>query len=145
MRYAQNKVPRSPKSKSKNVSNVMKANKAKNTEPEITLRKELHKSGIKGFATHCDIPGRPDICFPKQHVAIFVHGCFWHRCPYCKLRLPKTHTAYWKLKFRLNKRRDIKKRKELEKMGWKVFEVWECQIRKNVNVFIRNVTKELKK
>ncbi len=121
-----------PKPSSKSVSNVMKANVSKNTEPEMMMREAFSKAGLKGYNLHSEnIPGRPDIAFVRKRIAIFVNGCFWHRCPYCKLSLPKTHTDFWKRKFERNKERDKRKRKMLEKDGWKVFEFWECMIKKN--------------
>jgi DNA mismatch endonuclease (patch repair protein) len=108
----------------------MKSNVAKNTGPEMILRHALFASALRGYRLHCKkIPGRPDICFTKKKVAIFVNGCFWHRCPICDLSLPKTNTEFWERKFELNKERDKRKIKNLEDLGWNVLIVWECEIR----------------
>lgn len=124
---------RSPKPKSKGVSRVMRANKAKDTGPEILLRKELWKQGVRGYRLHKRIGNtRPDIIFPKQKVAVFVNGCFWHQCPYCKLPSPKNNTDFWSEKFTKNKARDQKKRTELKKLGWKVVTIWECRLKKSM-------------
>lgn len=119
---------RAPIPKSETTSWIMSRIRAKNTKPEILLRRALWKAGIRGYRLHWKkAPGRPDICFPDKKIAIFVHGCYWHRCPYCKPSMPKTHRKFWKEKFRKNKERDERKVKTLKKEGWKVLTVWECQ------------------
>lgn len=116
------------------VSRVMSANKAKNTKPEVVLRKYLWHHNVKGYRSNWKkAPGQPDICFPGKKVALFVHGCFWHRCPICKPPLPKTNTEFWQSKFERNQERDARKISELEKAGWKVLVIWECQIRQDLN------------
>lgn len=60
---------------------------------------------------------------------MFVHGCFWHRCPHCNPPLPKSHVEYWAKKFELNRERDARKVRELERSGWTVFVIWECQLK----------------
>ena len=123
---------RSPIPTSETISKVMSANRGKDTKPEIIFRKNLRKVGIPGYRLHWKkAPGRPDIAYPKHKVAIFVHGCYWHRCPHCKLPLPKSNTKFWREKFKKNKRRDKEKKKRLEKEGWKVFVFWECVVQKD--------------
>lgn len=113
-------------------SKVMSANKAKNTTPEIKFRELLSQEGIKGYRINLKkVAGTPDIAFTKHKVAIFINGCFWHRCPYCKPSLPKTHRDFWKQKFTKNKIRDKEKVAALRKGGWKVLTIWECQIKKH--------------
>ena len=125
---------RSPIPKSELISRVMSANKGKNTKPEVILRKCLWHQGIKGYRVNWKKePGSPDICFPDKRVAIFVHGCFWHRCPICKLPLPRTNTEFWQAKFDRNQERDHRKRTALEEMGWRVIVIWECQIKKDLD------------
>lgn len=122
---------RAPIPEKESTSRVMSANKAKNTMPEVTLRKALFNSGLRGYRLHWKkVPGRPDIAYPSKKIAIFVNGCFWHRCPYCKPSFPKSNVDFWKNKFKKNKERDRRKKRELEKAGWKVLVFWECQIRK---------------
>ena len=114
-------------------SQVMSLIRAKNTKPELMLRKALYQSGLRGYRLHWKkAPGRPDIVYPKDKLAIFVHGCFWHRCPYCNPSFPKTHTEFWEEKFRKNAERDQRKIKELQDNGWKVLVFWECQIKDNL-------------
>lgn len=118
----------------------MKANKAKDTKPELLVRKCLRDNGFKGYRlNYKKVPGRPDICFVGRKIAIFVHGCFWHRCPICSKGFPKSNTEFWKKKFELNVLRDEKKIIKLEEMGWKVIVIWECQIKKDVAVQIESI------
>lgn len=121
---------RSPVPKSENVSRLMSANKPKKTAPEVFLRKLLRQIGVKGMRYNLKtLPGRPDIAIPKHKVAIFINGCFWHRCPICDLPLPKTNRSFWKNKFQKNVERDKKKGALLKKIDWKPIVVWECQIK----------------
>lgn len=107
----------------------MKANRGRDTGPERRLRRLLLDAGFRGYRLNwLGAPGRPDVAFVSRRVAIFVHGCFWHRCPHCASPLPKANRAFWRLKFRLNQRRDARKRATLEAAGWAVFEVWECEL-----------------
>ena len=129
-----------PKASSISVSKSMKSNKSKNTKPEVLLRKKLWSSGIKGYRLNWEnAPGRPDICFPGKKIAIFVNGCFWHRCPKCNLPLPKTNTEFWENKFIRNVERDKLKIQRLKNDGWKVLVVWECDIKKNLNQVVDNI------
>ena len=123
---------------------TMKANKGKDTNPELLLRKALRDAGFPGYRLHWkNIIGRPDISYPGKKVAIFVNGCFWHRCPICNLPIPKSNTEFWLRKFGKNKKRDIEKKEELEMNGWFVLTFWECQIKKNPNKCAKEVTKLL--
>ncbi len=132
---------RSPIPKSENTSKVMSAIRGKNTRPEMTLRKALWAEGLRGYRLHWEkAPGRPDICFPGKKIGIFVHGCYWHRCPYCKPSIPKTHKSFWEDKFEKNKERDERKKNALKKNGWKVLVFWECQIGKAVSKCVKKAT-----
>lgn len=122
---------RSPTPLSENVSKLMSSNKGKDTKPELLLRKLLWKNGLRGYRIHPkNIPGRPDICFTSKKIAIFVNGCFWHRCPYCNYDLPKHNTSFWRDKFDKNVARDKEKIRQLKNLKWKVIIVWECQLKK---------------
>lgn len=103
----------------------------KNTTPEIVVRKVAHSLGLRFRLHRKDLPGTPDLVFPKWRTAIFVHGCFWHRhagCP--KASNPKTRAGYWRKKFESNVRRDNRNVKLLRKQGWSVLTVWECETKK---------------
>ncbi|MDD5258354.1 MAG: very short patch repair endonuclease [bacterium] len=124
---------RAPIPKKEITSRIMSAIKAKNTKPELILRKALREAGLRGYRLHCKkVLGRPDICYLNKKIAIFVNGCYWHRCPYCNPSKPKTHIRFWSNKFRNNIERDKRKHKELKSLGWKVLTFWECQINKRV-------------
>lgn len=126
-------LPVSPKASSEIVSRVMIANKASNTKPELALRRYLREKGFRGYRINWKkAPGRPDVCYPGRKIAIFVHGCFWHRCPKCNYNLPKSNTEFWRKKFELNIARDLAKKEILEAMGWKVLILWECDIKKGM-------------
>lgn len=134
---------RGPIPEKESTSKVMRANKAQNTKPEIILRKALWKGGIKGYRLHWEkAPGKPDISFPGKKIAIFVNGCFWHRCPYCQLPLPKSHSTFWKEKFIKNRIRDEKKINDLHENGWTTIVIWECQLRTDLLLCITKI-KEL--
>ena len=124
---------RNPSPSSEIVTRVMRANKAKGTEPEVVVRRMLREMGHPGYRLNWKkIPGRPDIAYPGRKVAVFVNGCFWHRCPNCNLPLPKSHTEFWQEKFERNVERDKRKTSELEEMGWTVITIWECEIKKDM-------------
>lgn len=131
---------RAPIPKKESISRVMSANKGRNTGPELLLRKAMWKSGIRGYRLDWKkVPGRPDIAFPGQKKAIFVHGCYWHRCPKCKSSLPKSNTAFWKEKFKKNKERDKRNEKELITLEWNVLVIWECDIKNDIDDVIHEV------
>ncbi len=118
----------------------MSSNKAKNTKPELKLRIALYADGIRGYRLNWKkVPGKPDIAFPGKKIGIFINGCYWHRCPYCELSLPKTNTDFWKKKFEKNIKRDKKKEKELLDLGWTVLVFWECKIKTNIKDCINKI------
>ncbi len=103
--------------------------KARDTKPELKVRRAMHAVGLR-FRLHAkDLPGRPDLVFRSRRVAVFVHGCFWHQHPdpACKLaRMPKSKLEFWRPKLEGNRLRDLRTCGELEARGWSVLEVWEC-------------------
>lgn len=106
--------------------------RSKNTKPEEIVRKYLFSKGFRYRKNDKRYPGRPDIILPKYKTAIFVNGCFWHMhdgCP--KFIMPKSNIEYWKPKLERNKRHDIENKIALEKQGWKVIVVWECDLKKD--------------
>lgn len=121
-------------------SRVMSANRAKNTGPELILRKALRSQNIVGYKLHKkDIPGRPDISFGPEKLAIFINGCFWHRCPKCRLPLPGSNKDFWKEKFARNKKRDGLKVKKLQALGWRTLTFWECEVEENPKRLVSRV------
>lgn len=100
------------------------------TKPEMVVRRALHASGYRFRANVTGLPGSPDIVFTARRKAIFVHGCFWHRHPGCRLTsLPKTNVDFWQEKFVRNVERDARKVLKLEANGWRTLTVWECETR----------------
>lgn len=125
---------RSPIAVSEQVSYTMSRIRAKNTKPEVSLRKAMWADGMRGYRLHWkQVPGKPDICFPGQKKAIFVNGCYWHRCPHCDLSLPKSNTDFWKEKFKKNILRDKRKLEELERLNWGTLVLWECEIKRDID------------
>ncbi len=102
--------------------------RAKNTRPEITVRRLLHSLGYRYRLHRRDLPGTPDICFPGRKKVIFVHGCFWHRHEGCRrTTTPKTRTSFWENKFTANMVRDRRNMSGLAEIGWEAIVVWECE------------------
>jgi len=99
-----------------------------NTKPELRVRSHLHALGFKFRLHRKDLPGRPDVVLPKYRMAIFVHGCFWH-CHDCRwgIVVPKTRSEFWAEKRHGTTERDVRNIATLQKLGWKVLVIWECQ------------------
>lgn len=114
----------------KSVRKSMQGNKGKDTKPELLVRERLRAAGLTGYRLHWKVPGRPDVAWPGKKVCILVNGCFWHRCPHCRPRMPKSNVEYWTVKFDRNLERDERNLRELRAMGWTVHVVWECQLKK---------------
>ncbi|PKV62608.1 very short patch repair endonuclease [Pontibacter ramchanderi] len=111
------------------VSRYMRGNKSRNTKPELKLRRLLWHHDLRGYRVHWPkAPGKPDICFPSRRLAIFVHGCFWHRCPYCQPALPKSNLQFWNEKFTNNRLRDERYKNLYREAGWQRVVIWECQL-----------------
>ncbi|MCB9185407.1 MAG: very short patch repair endonuclease [Flavobacteriales bacterium] len=131
---------RSPKPLNERVSKYMRSNKSKNTKPEILLRKALWNAGIRGYRLHWKkAPGKPDIAFPGKRIAIFLNGCFWHRCPKCNLSLPKNNRSFWEEKFSRNVERDQEKITALENENWTVITIWECELKEDIRTQVDRI------
>lgn len=108
----------------------MRAVRRENTGPELAVRKVAHRLGLRFRLHRKDLPGTPDLVFPKHRTCVFVHGCFWHRHPGCKkASTPKTRRDYWLPKFERNVERDREKEEALRRLGWRVVTIWECETR----------------
>ena len=117
----------SPERRSENMRRI----RSKDMNPELQVRRLLHRMGYRYRLHRKSLPGHPDIVFPKLEKAIFVHGCFWHQHsnPACKItRLPKSRLEYWIPKLDRNKQRDAESLALLQQLGWTVLTVWECQV-----------------
>jgi DNA mismatch endonuclease (patch repair protein) len=105
--------------------------RGKDTTPEKVVRSLLRRLGFRFRVHRRDLPGRPDIVLVRQRVAIFVHGCFWHRHRGCKNCTTPTHRrAFWVSKLEGNAARDKVHQRALRKLGWRPIVVWECQTEK---------------
>lgn len=110
----------------------MRSIRASHTVPEVAVRSFLHKLGFRFRVAPTELPGKPDIVLPKHRAVIFVDGCFWHRHPGCsRATTPSTNTAYWLRKFDATVARDQRNRELLSGHGWRVFVVWECEVRRD--------------
>ena len=108
-------------------SRLMARVRGTETRPEIAVRKAIWRLGFRYRLHVKQLPGRPDIVLPRHKLAIFVHGCFWHRHGGCKrTTMPKTRPDFWSTKFDANMARDLRNVAELQKLGWTVQTVWEC-------------------
>ncbi len=113
-----------PRMRSWNMSQV----KSRNTQPELRVREIAHALGYRFRLHRTDLPGSPDLVFPRYRLALFVHGCFWHRHKRCVLAsLPKTRRLFWRKKFAENTERDKRVVKAIRNLGWPVGVIWQCQ------------------
>ena len=123
---------RKPVPLNRHVSTRMKGNKAIGTQPELRFRALLSAAGIRGYRLNdARLPGRPDVVFTRKRLAVFVHGCFWHLCPYCQPPIPKHNTPFWRTKLLGNRARDKAHTRQLRHLGWRVLVIRECQLLKH--------------
>lgn len=123
----------------------MAAIKAKNTKPEMIVRRGLHSKGLRFRLHRRDLPGCPDLVFPSKRIALFVHGCFWHAHEGCRyFKLPGTDQERWQSKLEGNRTRDERDQAALRSLGWKVFVVWECELRGDVTKRLDELAKMIR-
>ena len=116
----------SKETRSYNMSKI----KAKDTKPELLVRKYLFRKGFRYRVNVKNLLGKPDIVLPKYKTVIFIHGCFWHGHEGCKyFVIPKTRTEWWSKKIKKNKERDQQAHESLRKAGWNIMTIWECQLK----------------
>lgn len=109
-------------------SKIMSRIRSKNSKPELVVRRLVHSLGYRYRLHSRSLPGSPDLVFPKYRKVIFVHGCFWHRHSCRKGKsIPTTRRDFWESKLEANRLRDVKSRRQLNRLGWGVMVVWECQ------------------
>jgi len=129
-----------PEVRSYNMSQIT----GKDTKPEMLVRKFLHSNGFRYRLHVKDLPGKPDLVFPKYNSVVFVHGCFWHAHENCKyFKIPKTRTEWWKEKLYGNKERDERNIQELEEEGWNVIVVWGCELKSDKEETLKKLAQEL--
>ena len=121
-----------PEQRSRNMSAI----KGKNTKPELRVRSALHAMGYRFRLHRKDLPGKPDIVLAKHHIALFVHGCFWH-CHDCRWGsvVPTTRPEFWAAKRGGNVDRDRVKQVALREKGWNVATIWECETRNEAELY----------
>ena len=137
---------RSPIPVNENISKSFSGNKAKGTKPELILRKSLWSANLKGYRLNVNkLIGKPDIVFTSKRIAIFVHGCFWHRCNKCNPNFPKSNIEFWNKKFSKNIERDNHNLAQLIALNWKVIIIWECQIKKDIGAVVEAIKIDLLK
>jgi len=110
-------------------SSIMRRVRSKNTGPELTVRRMLHRHGFRFRLHRSDLPGKPDIVLPKWKAVILVHGCFWHQHPGCpRATRPEANRTFWERKLNRNVERDRRNEALLFQRGWRVLKLWECEI-----------------
>ena len=115
---------------------LMSQVRAKDTSTEMRVRRAAHALGLRYRLHRRDLPGTPDLVFPKHRSVIFVHGCFWHRHPGCKkATTPKSRAQFWQSKFDGNLTRDRRAIEDLGTLGWRVAIIWECQTKTTETLF----------
>ena len=118
-----------PEQRSYNMSRI----RSKNTKPEELVRKFLFSQGFRYRKNDARLPGKPDIVLPKYETVIFVNGCFWHGHEGCRYFVwPKNNAEFWEEKITGNIQRDKHNHQLLANQGWRVIEIWECQLMKSV-------------
>lgn len=116
----------SKETRSYNMSRI----RAKDTKPELLVRKYLFSKGVRYRVNVKDLPGKPDIVLPKYKTIIFIHGCFWHGHEGCRyFVIPKTRTEWWTEKIQKNQERDQQEHDALRQAGWNIMTIWECQLK----------------
>lgn len=123
-----------PKQRKYNMSRI----RGKNTVPEIKLRKMLFASGIRGYRIHYNLPGKPDLVFVKKKIAVFIDGCFWHKCP-VDFQEPETRKEFWMKKIQSNIDRDKKVNEQLKNDGWTIIRIWEHEIKKEPEEVVKKI------
>ena len=115
---------------SKRRSALMAGIRGRDTAPEVGVRRIAHRMGMRFRLHRKNLPGRPDLVFPKHRLVVFVHGCFWHRHEGCRhASTPKSQIAFWTEKFAANVARDGRQEAALRARGWRVLVIWECETR----------------
>jgi DNA mismatch endonuclease (patch repair protein) len=108
-------------------SRIMRANRARDTKPKVRLRRALHARGLRYRIAARDLPGTPDLAFPRWKAVVFVNGCYWHHHRGCRrATVPKSNRDFWIAKFETNRARDARNVEALLQLGWRVGIVWEC-------------------
>ncbi|WP_277563060.1 DNA mismatch endonuclease Vsr [Burkholderia sp. IO2] len=133
----------SPRERSKRMSLI----RGRDTQPELALRRALHRLGLRFRLHGAGLPGKPDLVFPRYKTVVFVHGCFWHQHTGCSIAtIPKSNTQFWMEKFKKNIDRDKRVSAQLNELGWKVLVAWECELstRQKIELTGKRIAIEIK-
>ena len=117
--------------------------RSKNTKPELLFRRYIWNKGNRGYRLHAKLPGKPDLFFGPKKVAVFIDGCFWHKCPQC-YRAPKTNKRFWTAKIKRNIARDLKADISLREMGITPLRFWEHDIKDNIPLCLKILKKAIR-
>lgn len=110
-------------------SRMMAGIRSKDTKPEMILRKGLHSLGFRYRLHDKNLPGKPDMVFPKYNAVIFAHGCFWHGHSCYLFKWPASNTEFWRTKITRNMELDREHLVQLQEMGWRTGVIWECSLK----------------
>ncbi|RZZ89657.1 DNA mismatch endonuclease Vsr [Pseudoxanthomonas winnipegensis] len=126
-------------------SRMMASIRARDTKPELQVRRYLHSRGFRFRLVRKDLPGKPDLVLTRWQVAIFVHGCFWHGHDGCRYAtVPRTRTEFWAAKISANATRDTRSIAALTALGWRVIVVWECALRDAPDTTLRKLEETIR-
>jgi len=113
-----------PAKRSANMAKV----RSRDTQPELLVRRRLHRAGYRYRLHVKELPGTPDLVFPRYWVVVFVQGCFWHGHHCRRGRLPSSNVDFWREKIQVNRARDSRATASLAALGWKPMFIWECEL-----------------
>lgn len=115
---------------------VMSRVRSSGTKPEMEVRKTAHAAGFRYRLHRKDLPGKPDLVFPRYRIAVFVHGCFWHWHGCQRSRMPRANRDYWEEKISRNIGRDRRVVETLRELGWETVVIWECQLNSDLSALL---------
>lgn len=124
-------------------SKNMSAIRSKNTKPELLIRQIVHAAGFRFRLHRKDLPGKPDMVFPKYRAVILVHGCFWHGHGCHMFKVPTSRREFWLEKISSNQKRDLRDIKGLVDDGWRVLTIWECAIKGSQRLDVETLTQKI--
>jgi len=120
-------------------SEMMSGIRGKDTKPELIIRKGLHRSGYRFKLHDSQLPGKPDLVFPKYNAIIFIHGCFWHKHDCHLFKWPSSRDQFWKDKLLGNEEKDKENNQELLALGWRILIIWECALKGKTCLYTNTV------
>jgi DNA mismatch endonuclease (patch repair protein) len=125
-------------------SQIMRQVPSEGSTPEMAVRRAVHAAGHRYQLHRKDLPGHPDLIFPRYRLVVFVHGCFWHWHGCKRSRMPTDHHDYWTAKIERNQRRDRENQAKLETLGWRWRIIWECELKAGIARLLDELAEERK-